>query len=306
MTPKYGFVVPFYSNEAFLWETLTSIENQSEENWATIVIDDSGELNSIDEELSRRFDKRFKYSKNPNNLGAVKSWNLGVQILKELQSVEILSIVHADDTLNSRYVESVLLAHSIFPQAAAIYTNARTINSESQKTFSMRDRLKIILNPGRHSYYQTLCGDTGLALLLRANFIFCPTLSFKVDKIEDCLFDDKLKMVSDLDLVTRLLINHEHIIGISESLYNYRRHSKNLTKALSSTLERFDEESDLFEKVYKIALDSGLKKSAFYAKIRFSNRLSLIAEIIQSLKRFDGARIAYLIKLLFRKIHNQA
>ena len=302
MEPKYGFVVPFYRNEAYLWETLGSIVNQTEENWISVVIDDSGEQNSIENELLRHFDKRFIYLKNQSNIGAVKSWNLGVNYFKDLQHVEIVSIIHADDSINPKYLESVILAHTVFPRAVAVYTDAKTIDSDSKTVFNSRDWLKSILNPTRRNRFQILHGDAGLALLLRANFIFCPALSFKIDEIYGDLFNEDWKMVADLELVTKLLIDGKLIVGISESLYNYRRHSNNLTKTLNSSLERFDEESKLFSDVFRKSVNLGLTRSAFYAKLRFSNRLSLIAEVLNSLLKLDMKRIAYLMKLLSKSI----
>lgn len=72
-------IMPVYNREAYLAEAITSIINQTYENWELIVIDDKSNDNSLEiaNQLASQ-DKRIKVLVNETNLGVSTCRNIGI------------------------------------------------------------------------------------------------------------------------------------------------------------------------------------------------------------------------------------
>lgn len=64
-------------------------------------------------------------------------------------------------------------------------------------------------------------------------------------------------MVPDLDLVTRLLLEGEHLIGLPQRGYRYRRHGESATVQYTASLLRFDEEVRIYDQLSVRYYDRG-------------------------------------------------
>ena len=109
-------------------------------------------------------------------------------------------------------------------------------------------------------------GDRGLARLLRGNFIFCPTLSFRPEAVSLPLFDAEFEQVLDLELTSRLLLEGKTIVGLKRRLYRYRRHTTNLTVQHNLSGVRFQEEVRLYRELEKRCREAGFSLSARVAR----------------------------------------
>lgn len=283
----FGIVVPFFSNEEYLLELLHSVENQTSTEWVCVVVDDSGRENEAESTVLSLANPKITFIKNETNLGLAKCWNTGLEHMIRNFGPTVVGVVHADDVLEPQFVEVSLKAHFDKPSAVAVHTAVTVVDEFNKRRFSFPDFVKFHVAPYKHSRSISTTGDTGLASILRGNFVFCPTVSFKTNLISLPLFDTNWTMAVDLDLISRFLLQGQTIIGVPDFVYRYRRHRNNLTSRLTDTTVRFIEEIRFYRKVVVVCESVGFVKSAVTASHMTMIRLHILYRLLQKMVRFD-------------------
>jgi len=295
---RFGIVVPFFSNEAYLLEMLCSLENQTSVDWVCVVVDDSGRDNQAKLIVGSLTNEKITYIKNETNLGLAKCWNVGLEYLISNFSPSVVAVVHADDVLEANFIESSQKAHIDNPNAIAVHASVTVVDEDNKKRFSFPDFIKFHVAPYKHSRSILTSGDSGLASVLRGNFVFCPTVSFKTKFISLPLFNPQWKMAVDLELISRLLLDGQTIVGIPDFVYRYRRHRNNLTSQLTDTTARFVEEIAFYKQVSVECKEKGFQKSALVASRLTMVRLHILYRVVQKLIRFDLRSVVKLLAVL--------
>ena len=283
----FGIVVPFFSDEKYLKEMLKSIAAQTSDQWVCLVIDDSGRPNDAESTVRSMGNPKITYIKNETNLGLGKCWNTGLAYMIQTFNPTVVAVVHADDVLESQFVEVSLGGHVDNPGAVAVHTAVTVVDEHNEKRFSFPDFVKFHVAPYKHSRSISTTGDTGLASILRGNFVFCPTVSFKTNLISLPLFDSNWTQAVDLDLISRLLLQGQTIVGVPDFVYRYRRHANNLTSQLTDTTVRFIEEIRFYKKISSDCAAIGFVQSAKMASRMTMVRLHILYRLLQKIVRMD-------------------
>ena len=294
----FGIVIPFFSNEAYLNEMLCSVENQTSSEWVCVVVDDSGRENRAESTVSSLVNPKITYIKNETNLGLAKCWNVGLEHITRNFSPTVVGVVHADDVLEPQFVEVALRAHVANPEAVAVHTAVTVVDEVNKKRFSFPDFVKFHVAPYKHSRSILTSGDAGLSSVLRGNFVFCPTVSLKTELISLPLFDPQWNMAVDLELISRLLLNGQTVVGVPDFVYRYRRHRNNLTSQLTDTTARFVEEINFYKQVVAKCEQKGFAKSAATASRMTMIRLHIMYRVLQKVVHFDARAAIRLIRVL--------
>lgn len=286
---SFGFVIPFFENIEFLRRQVNAVRNQTHREWRLVIVDDS-----IDQVLNKDvgglfLDERIELLSNGANLGIGKSWNRGVDYLVSRHHPKVVSVIHGDDELHPDFALVSISVHEQFPSVYAVHTEVEIIGPNSQKVFSLADKVKFLLRPRGRAGLIFTKGDAGLADILKGNFIFCPSLSFKTSKLVNPVFDQRWEMVLDLDLICRALLVGETLIGVRRRLYRYRRHSQSQTSRLTASLIRFEEEVSLYVELHRRCKNNGFTESARIAKQMRIIFLHLGYLLFKSLARFEFA-----------------
>lgn len=261
-----GLVVPFFANEDYLVEMITSIRRQDSNEWQSLIVDDS--INGLSQKTQNWIlaDERFSIHRNAKNVGAAKAWNLGLaEAVGRWPRLEVISVVHADDRLHPAFVRRSLGTHRKFPEAIAVHTAVATMNYRGRVTVHVRDVAKRVLRPGNFTTYFVSVRDEGLAQILRGNFVFCPSLSYKTLGLELPLFSEGLQQTMDLELLSRLLFTGRPIVGLKDRLYYYRRHEQSLTFRNEENGGRFVEEASMYAAISQTARSRNFFESAYVA-----------------------------------------
>ena len=79
--PKISIITPTYNSERYIQETVTSVQQQTEENWEMIIVDDCSTDNSVAivEEIATK-DSRVKCYVLERNQGAARARNKGLEV----------------------------------------------------------------------------------------------------------------------------------------------------------------------------------------------------------------------------------
>ena len=293
----FGIVIPFFSNEAYLNEMLCSVENQTSSEWVCVVVDDSGRENRAESTVISLVNPKITYIKNETNLGLAKCWNVGLEHITRNFSPTVVGVVHADDVLEPQFVEVALRAHVANPEAVAVHTAVTVVDEVNKKRFSFPDFVKFHVAPYKHSRSILTSGDAGLASVLRGNFVFCPTVSLKTELISLPLFDPQWNMAVDLELISRLLLNGQTVVGVPDFVYRYRRHRNNLTSQLTDTTARFVEEIRFYKQVVAKCEQKGFVKSAATASRMTMIRLHILYRLLQRLAKMELASSRKLVQV---------
>ena len=293
----FGLIVPFFSDEKYLKEMLISVAAQTSDRWVCLVTDDSGRTNDAELTVRSMGNPKITYIKNETNLGLGRCWNTGLEYMIRTFDLTVVAVVHADDVLEPQFVEVSLRAHATNPEAVAVHTAVTVVDEENKKRFSFPDFVKFHVAPYKHSRSISTMGDTGLASILRGNFVFCPTVSFKADLISLPLFDPNWTMAVDLDLISRLLLQGQTIVGVPDFVYRYRRHRNNLTSQLTDTTVRFVEEIRFYKKISLECAAIGFVQSTKMASRMTMIRLHILYRLLQKMVRMDLSSSRKLIQV---------
>ena len=285
----FSVCVPFLRNESFLIELLQSLETFAHVDMEVLVSQDSPVSEAVKEAVSNRLE--LKWLRGPGK-GIAANWN---HCIAEATGDYII-LFHADDTVRSNYFDIISNLQREHPSSSAWFCKASVIDAQGNSTTSLIDRAKMALTPKPPTF--CLEGDEGLAKLLLGCFIYCPTVCYRASVIKSYQFDERRKMVLDLDLYSRLLMAGETISGSNSVGYYYRRHKDGQSVVLTDGTSRFEEEVDLYNSLIGRLQVQDWPLSARQAKLKVFIRLHILFELSKSLLFFDGQRAMQLWKLV--------
>jgi glycosyltransferase involved in cell wall biosynthesis len=258
MTPQIHFLVPFKANINFLRETVNSIVGQTVTGWKATVFNDSPNSAEVDALVSALNDQRFSVVNNSSPLGIGGNWNAALAAAE----AEFATLVHADDVLAPTYGAAVLDLHQRYPDSYGVFTGVRIIDHDgNRKRFSAPDLAKKVLHP----FLSEPCivtGDDGLRSLLRGDFIFCPTVTYRINRLQQPVFDERLRMSLDLHSFAEAILRGERLVGTKAAHYYYRRHAASTTSSLNADSSRFTEELATYRHIADAAARVAFTRSA--------------------------------------------
>lgn len=296
------FAIPFYQNIEFLEKTLSSVLAQSSSRWrATIVVDgaDAPNVPNMPNMIAGIDNNRIRCITNQKRLGMAGNWNRCL----DLGETDLVTILHSDDELLPDYAEVMLKAAENNPEAIAFFCNAKIIGPDSRPKFSFPDFYKKLIQPAYgENGLLSLSGENGVLRLLHGNFIMCPTLCFRREKLKGRRFSLDLKMVQDMEFTTRLLLDGEVLVGLKSVSYAYRRHQNNATVAYTKNLLRFNEESSLYREIEKKARQRHWMSAAAIAHRKTVIKLNLMYCMIGDFLQLKGSDLLVKLKLLITLI----
>lgn len=136
--------IPSYNNEKYISKTITSVLNQTYQDFEIIISDDASTDNTI--EIAKSFnDSRIKIFKNTVNSGVTKNWNRSL----DLAQGDYIKLVCGDDILYPACLEKqvkVLDNDNIF-SIALVTSHSHVINSSDKVIFKRKSFFK----PGENS-----------------------------------------------------------------------------------------------------------------------------------------------------------
>jgi glycosyltransferase involved in cell wall biosynthesis len=262
--------IPFYAGRDYLRRAVESVLAQDLVAWELVVADDGGPEADVEGLVRGYGDSRIRYVRNPQNLGMVGNWNRCLDVA----TGDLVTLLHADDELRPGYCGLMVRAAAGQPQAVAFFCRATIIGPGQGERFSFPDFVKRFLAPGPDRR-QVLRGESALRAILRGNFIMCPTLCYRKSRLAGRRFSPRWKFVQDMDLIARLLLEGETLVGLPETAFAYRRHDENATSAYTENLFRFEEESLLYEELGRAALARGWRRAARVAAGKWIVKLNL-------------------------------
>ncbi len=208
--------LPTYNGAKFVKETLSSILEQSYEDFIILVVDDRSEDATLDV-VEAFADARIKIHRNPERLGIPGNWNQCVSLAEG----EFISIFHQDDLMLPGNLEKKMRLLRSDAQMGFVHSAADVLIEESAPRFFrdwMEDERENVVFTGIEYF---------LRLLLHGNRVCAPSAVVRRKQLLDLGgFDKDLGFACDYDMWMRLCLTGK--VGfIAEPLIRYRWHEHN-------------------------------------------------------------------------------
>lgn len=226
MNNLVSVMIPSYNHEAYIYNALYSVYNQTYKDIELIVIDDASKDKTfkIIEEICSlpQFQKRFSNSifmKNEKNMGAHATINKGIS----LSSGKFISILNSDDYYHPERIEKLIQLFKNDSEYFFAFSNYIFIDDKNEEIplhplnielqTSLKEALKIFSNLSFIFLRKQVALSTG-------NFFFTKSLWERIGGFLN------LRYCHDLDFILQSL-RYTPPVFLDEPLYYYRVHAGN-------------------------------------------------------------------------------
>lgn len=243
--PKVSIVIPAYNAENYLAEAVDSALAQTYDNVEVIVVNDGSPDDGATARVAAKYGDKIKYFEKPNG-GSSSALNCGI----ENMTGEWFSWLSHDDLyypekiadeieyLNNLDVdfsnENELQKHIIFASADIIDGNGKMVKkvtekelaATSEKINNKESSLRLIAEPTQDGFHGCTC------------------LVHKKAFENQGIFDEKLRLLNDMDMWYRFYIKDYKIHFIPKALVKGRVHAKQVSRSIGFSYH--NPEQDMF------------------------------------------------------------
>ncbi len=221
---KASIIIPAYNAEAYIEETLKSVQQQTFHDLEILVIDDGSTDSTGDRVLQMaELDSRIRYIRQSNSGGPAKPRNIGLS-----ESIgEYIFIFDSDDVMVPRKVEISIGALDKEPNADLLFSNFSSIDEKGilikENYLENYDSLwNITSGKSSHKQYYFLPFELFFTPLLKANFIGTSSVVLRRSALKDKdHFDESLTNADDY-LFWVTFLKGKNAIFVDEVLHFYR------------------------------------------------------------------------------------
>lgn len=285
-------LVPFWGDPAMLRETVRSVLDQTVGDWRLTVVDDAYPDPAVGAYLATVDDPRVVYVRNEENLGITGNFRRCVSLATE----ERVVLLGCDDKLLPTYVETVLAAHARWPEATMIQPGVEVIDETGAVVSPLADTIKQRFAMPRGSGPRLLGGEPLAASLMRANWLYWPSIAFRRDALSSVEFRDGYPVIQDLALEIDLICAGATILLEPTTCFAYRRHSASASSATALDGSRFDGERRYFAEAAAQLEALGWKRAARAARTHLTSRAHAVTLLPRALRTRDAAGARVLVR----------
>jgi glycosyltransferase involved in cell wall biosynthesis len=291
-------VIPYYGDPALMRSTVESVLRQDDPDWRLLVVDDCQPGSEIRDWLEALGDPRVKYARNAKRLGISANFQRSL----ELSSAEHVTFLGCDDVLLRDYVRVVTRAWEQHSDVVAVQPGVRVVDRHGHTSRGVTDRVKSLIAP-RPTRDVVLGGERLATSLLRGNWTYFPSISWRRDLVADRSFRPDLATVLDLDLLLSLVLDGGELLVLPDELFCYRRHRTSASAVAARTTERFAEEAQLCAEVAARCHVLGWRRAERAARLHVTSRLHAALLVPGALFARDGAAVRQLLRHASRVEH---
>lgn len=212
--PKISVVIPCRDRQKIIAETLTSVINQTVEDWELVVVDDHSNSQDQTESIIKSFnDSRIKYYKLPdeNGMGVAAARNFG----NIMATSPYIAVADSDDINYPKRLAALLEAFEN-QEADVVYSD---LDVFVEDTGEIKKRPENVAPRQFDPNY-----------FKKIDYIPNPTVGYRRKLALDYPYNSFFRMAEDYDMLSRLYINGYKFFYIDEPLVRYRLHSESLSR----------------------------------------------------------------------------
>jgi glycosyltransferase involved in cell wall biosynthesis len=288
--------VPFWGDPGMLRQTVASVLAQRNDDWKLTVVDDAYPDESIPEFFAALDDARVTYVRHETNRGITGNFRSCVARATE----DVVVILGCDDLLLPNYVDVVLDAHRDFPDVAIIQPGVQVIDENGNTVSTLTDSVKQRLMMPRTMSRRVLCGEQLAASLLRADWLYWPSLAFRRDVMQRTPFRDDLPIILDLALVIDVVCAGGQLLLEPTMCFSYRRHVASASSAKALDGSRFRGERAYFDVAAAQVRALGWTRAERAAHFHLTSRLHALSLLPKAMVARRPATVGTLMRHVLR------
>lgn len=217
--PKVSICVPTYNNVKETERLISSIMEQTYEDYEIIITDDSNNDN-IEKLIQKLSDERIRYVHNVNKLGHIFNWNAAI----EKAEGDYIKIMFSDDWFTYRQsLEEFVGMLDAHPEADLAFSNSMQVSEKE----SYKRKVSEIFIPRLEEDWRNI---------FMGNEIGAP--SDTIYRRNGIKFDEKSNWASDLELYLQLLQKNPHFAWTDRPLVSIGMHEEQYTHTFDEKDER--------------------------------------------------------------------
>ncbi|PCE14959.1 glycosyl transferase [Microbacterium sp. SZ1] len=268
--------VPFWGDPELLYETVRSVQAQTVEDWRLVVIDDCYPDDSVPAFFADLGDPRIEYVRNPLNLGITENYR---EAIRQARS-EFVTILGCDDLMHPNYLQVVREVIGRVPDADVIQPGVDVIDEAGRAISPLVDRVKQgLLAPKGGSGVAVLRGDRMATSLIRGDWLYWPSLTFRTATLKRIDFRDGLPIIQDLALLMDIAFDGGTLAYAPTRAFSYRRHGGSASQKTLLDGRRFRDERTYYRQAAELARTQGWRRTEITARVRLMSRLHGVAEL---------------------------
>lgn len=268
--------VPFWGDPHLLYLTVDSVRAQRNPDWRLTVIDDCYPDDSVAEWFAGLNDQRVTYVRNERNLGITENYREAIRRARE----PYITILGCDDLLHPDYVDVISRTIARVPDADVIQPGVEVIDEHGHAIRPLVDRVKQrMLAPQGTNGVAVLRGETMATSLIRGDWLYWPSLTFRSETLRRIDFRDGLPIIQDLALLMDIAFDGGTLAFNPTRAFSYRRHGGSASQKTLLDGRRFRDERMYYAQARRLARKRGWGRTAATARLRIMSRLHGIAEL---------------------------
>lgn len=273
-------MLPYYGDVDQMKLAAQSVMSQQYQDWRLVVIDDG----YPDPEPARWFasieDPRVTYQRNEENLGANGNYRKALGLVEAPYVV----IMGADDVMLPNYLEVVVSAFAAYATADVVQPGVQVIDEKGIACTPLVDAVKKVYAP-KTSERIELKGEVMATSLVRADWAYFPSLTWRSETITRIGFTEGLDVVQDLALLLDIAAESGSMVVDPVLAFLYRRHSASDSSVRALDGRRFDEERRFFAEQAERFAGLGWHRAARAARFHTTSRLNAASMVLKSVSK---------------------
>ncbi|EFQ81783.1 glycosyltransferase, group 2 family protein [Aeromicrobium marinum DSM 15272] len=279
-------LIPYWGDPDLMIATTASVVAQDDPRWRLTILDDQYPGDEVRTWVESLGDERITYHVNERNLGITDNYRAAVG--RATQSH--LTLLGCDDLLHPGYVGLMRSLVERHPDADVFQPGVQVIDADGTPVLPLVDRVKQrLLTPRREV---ELRGPDMATSLIRGNWLYWPSLTFRTETLQRIDFRDGLPIIQDLALLMDIAFEGGALVYSPVTAFSYRRHSGSASQKTIVSGQRFRDERTYYRTARELARRLGWRRTARAARWRLLSRLHGLAELPGVLRSRSRAGIS--------------
>ena len=262
-------LLPYWGDPGHMKEAVASVLAQEDTDWRMVVVDDCYPDPWLGPWLATLDDPRITYHRNEVNAGITGNYRRCLS----LATADVVVFMGCDDLMLPNYLATIRAAHRDFPEADVIQPGVRVIDENGTPVRSLVDTVKQRLTMPRVRTRRLLAGEELALSLLRADWMYWPSLAFSRERLVRTPFRDDFPIIQDLALVIDIVTDGGSLLLDATDCFRYRRHSASASSASLLDGRRFAGERQYFRMAIGQVSALGWTRAARTARRHITSRL---------------------------------
>ena len=284
-------LIAYWGPPALLDATMSTVLSQTDPRWRVTIVDDAYPDPTARQTYGDHPDPRVEYVRNEVNLGIAGNF----EKCRTLATGTLAMFLGCDDLLHDDFVATVWRHHAAYPAVEMIQVGVRVIDSAGEPSNGLADRVKTLIRP-RTSSPTVLGGERLATSLLRGNWLYWPSLVFRVDALAPRSFRADLPIILDLALVMDAITAGNRLLLAPETCFDYRRHDESASSLSLLQGQRLADEQRYFSEVAAALSARGWPRAARAARTHWTSRLHAVSLLPTALRTRSTSSVSRVLR----------